>query len=138
VWLGVLAVLIVAAAAFGVAGLIGGSSGSGSADPTAGLAATTAGAAPRPVSWLGMEILTVPPGVAVIDTVGLNSPAARAGLEPGEQIVQVNNRRIGGAGDIAAAIRGLHAGDTVQIQASNGAASYATGITLAAPPTPYP
>jgi S1-C subfamily serine protease len=105
---------------------------------TTATTATTASAPSRPVDWLGMEIETVAPGAAVIDTVSYGSPGQLAGLEPGDVIVEINNQPIHGAGDIAAAIRGLSAGDVVQMQVSNGSALFNTEVTLAAPPSLYP
>jgi serine protease Do len=99
---------------------------------------TTAAIAPRPVSWLGMQIETVPPGAAVIETVRLGSPGELAGLSPGDVIVEVNHRSINGTGDIGTAISGLHAGDQVELQISHGSALYRTVATLAAPPSSHP
>jgi membrane-associated protease RseP (regulator of RpoE activity) len=130
--IGTAAAVLVVAVAYGLFAVLG-SSGNSTADgPLISTAST------RPVSWLGMEVATVPPGAAVIETVRLGSPGDRAGLEPGEVIVAINNRRVGGAGDIAAAIRGLHAGDRVELQISHGSALYQTEATLAAPPSAYP
>jgi len=85
-----------------------------------------------------MEIQTLPPGEAVIETVRLGSEGDRAGLESGEVITRINNRQINGTGDIAPAIRGVHSGDQVQLQVSQGSSSYQTAVTLAAPPSAYP
>ncbi len=125
----VVALMLTAAGAFGLVALIG-SSGS----PPA----TTAGIARRPVSWLGMQIETVPPGAAVIETVKLGSPGELAGLGPGDVIVEINHRSINGTGDIGTAISGLHAGDQVELQISHGSALYRTQATLGGPPTLHP
>jgi membrane-associated protease RseP (regulator of RpoE activity) len=130
--LGSAAAVLVVVVGYGLVALFGSSGNSTTAGP---FAATTSS---RPVSWLGMEIATVPPGAAVIETVRLGSPGDRAGLEPGEVILEINNRPIGGAGDIAGAIRGLHPGDRVVLQISHGSALYQTQATLAAPPSAYP
>jgi S1-C subfamily serine protease len=82
-----------------------------------------------------MQIETVPPGAAVIDTVTPGSPGDTAGLDPGAVILAINNRPIHGAGDIGPAIRGLRAGARVAIQISYGSALYQTEATLAAPPS---
>ena len=129
----VAAVVVIAAGAWGLTALLG-SSGSASATTAARLTP----ASTRPVSWLGMEIQTLPPGVAVIETVQLGSQGDRAGLESGEVILRIDNRPINGAGDIAAAIHGLHSGDRVVLQISQGSALYETEATLAAPPSAYP
>ena len=146
------AVLVLAAGAYGLSALLG-SSGSrasttaaGSSGPQAATAggpsgrpaSTTASGPSRPVSWLGMQIETLPPGAAVIETVAQGSPGELAGLEPGDVIVEINNRPINAAGDIGAAIRGLRAGDLVGMQISRGSTLYKTEATLAAPPSRYP
>ena len=99
---------------------------------------TTPATQSHPVSWLGMEIETLPPGAAVIETVALGSAGDRAGLNPGDVIIAINGRAIQGADDIAAAIKGLPRGDQVPIQISHGSTLEQTEITLAAPPTPHP
>jgi serine protease Do len=85
-----------------------------------------------------MEIQTLPPGAAVVQTVALGSPGERAGLQPGDVIIEVNHRSISGAGDIGAAISGLHAGDQIELQVSHGSGLYRTDATLAAPPSVHP
>jgi S1-C subfamily serine protease len=134
-------VLILAAAGYGVTTLLN-SSGSPASASGSGLvatpASTVAGGAPQRVSWLGMQIVMLPPGAAVIETVQLGSPGNAAGLEPGNVILQINNRPIHAAADIGAAISGLHAGDRVQMQISYGSALYQTEATLAGPPSIHP
>jgi membrane-associated protease RseP (regulator of RpoE activity) len=144
------AVLLLGAGAWGLTALLGssgprastiagGSSGPPAATGPAVRAASTPSIAPsRPVHWLGMQIETVPPGAAVIATVGPRSLGDLAGLSPGDVIIEVNHRAIHGTSDIAPAIRGLHAGDQVEIQISHGSALYETEATLAAPPSVYP
>ena len=148
VWLALVAVLLVGAGAFALSNVIGrsgpntstaivGPASSAPATP-AGPPASTQVAPVRPVGWLGMEVVTVPPGVAAIETVKLGSLGDQAGLEPGDVILSINHRHLSGAGDIAAAIRGLKAGDQVQMEISHGSGLYATEATLGAPPTAYP
>jgi S1-C subfamily serine protease len=125
----VLAAVVIAAGAYAVINLFA-ASGSAASTSTGTLVGPSA-----TVDWLGMQIETVPPGAAVIDTVTPGSPGDHAGLNPGAVILAVNNRPIHGAGDIAAAIRGLPAGDQVPIQISYGSSLYQTEATLAAPPS---
>jgi putative serine protease PepD len=101
-------------------------------------ASTTAGGPSRSVNWLGTEIETLPPGAAVIETVRLGSEGERAGLEPGDIIAEIDNRRISAAGDIGAAIKGLRAGDLIELQISRGSTLVETEATLAAPPSVHP
>jgi membrane-associated protease RseP (regulator of RpoE activity) len=106
--------------------------------PSATPSPTTPATQSRPISWLGMEIETLPPGAAVIETVALGSAGDKAGLNPGDVIIAINGRAISGAGAIASAIRGLPAGDQVPIQISHGSTLEQTEITLAAPPSVHP
>jgi membrane-associated protease RseP (regulator of RpoE activity) len=112
--------------------------------PAPSLAATTptttqppASSGP-PVSWLGMELVTVPPGGATVETIKLGSEADRAGLSPGDVILEINGDQVSGAEGIAKAISGKHAGDKVALQISHGSSLYTTAVTLGASPTRYP
>jgi membrane-associated protease RseP (regulator of RpoE activity) len=106
--------------------------------PSASPTPTTPANQSRPISWLGMEIETLPPGAAVIETVALGSAGDKAGLNPGDVIIAINGRAITGAHDIGAAIRGLPSGDQVPIQISHGSTLEQTEITLGAPPSVHP
>jgi len=146
------AVLLLAAGAYGLTALLGspGSRASTTAGRSFGPPAATAGGPSvspasttpsrpsRPVSWLGMQIETLPPGAAVVETVAPGSPGELAGLEPGDVIVEIDNRPISAAGEIEATIRGLRAGDLVQLQISRGSTLLETQATLAAPPSIHP
>jgi S1-C subfamily serine protease len=91
-----------------------------------------------PVSWLGMELVTVPPGGATVETLKLGSEADRAGLSPGDVILEINGTQVSGADGIAKAISGKHAGDKVALQISHGSSLDTTVVTLGASPTRYP
>lgn len=145
--LGVVIVVAVAGAAVLTSG--GGSSKPRTAavtqtTPAPSLAATTptttlppASSGP-PVSWLGMELVTVPPGGATVETIKLGSEGDRAGLSPGDVILQIDGEQVSGANGIAKAISGKHAGDKVALQISHGSSLYTTVATLGASPTRYP
>jgi S1-C subfamily serine protease len=133
-------VLLLGGAAYGLTTLLGSSANRA---PAVALGpsvhpASTSTALSRPVNWLGMEIVTVPPGAAVVETVRQGSGGDRAGLSPGDVIVEINSRSIHGSGDIDAALGGLRAGARVTLQISHGSSLYETEATLAAPPSIYP
>jgi membrane-associated protease RseP (regulator of RpoE activity) len=135
------AIVLVGAAAWGLTALLG--AGSDKAPSFANAPSTPSVATPasiqaRPVYWLGMQIETVAPGAAVVETVTQGSPGELAGLSPGDLILAVNGRSIHGAGDIAGAIQGLKSGDQVPIQISHGSALFTAQATLAAPPADHP
>ena len=133
-------VLVLAAAAFGLSKVIGSSQRANHNNasslkplPPPHLTGNT-----RPIKWLGMEIITAPQGVPIIETVTPNSNGDRAGLEPGDTLVLVNNRAVGSTGSITDAIKGLHTGDRVALEVSTGGAILTLYATLAAPPSAYP
>jgi hypothetical protein len=121
--------LVLAAGAYGLVAVLG---------SPARPAAATASHGSGPVNWLGMEIESLQPGVVVVDTVALGSPAELAGMEPGDVIVELNGRPVNSTGDIRGAIAGLGMGDAVEIQVSRGSTRFTTRATLAAPPVSYP
>ncbi len=154
-WLPVLPVVIAAAlvlgaGAYGLSGLLSSSGntaqptqnqppgGSPSSPPSQGSPASPTNAGTGPVNWLGMQVETLPPGVVVVETVAPGSPADLAGLEPGDLILAINNRRVNATGDIRPAISGLAAGDLVPIEVSRGSTLFTTQATLAAPPSGSP
>jgi putative serine protease PepD len=71
-------------------------------------------------------------GGAVVQTVLAGSPAAQAGLAPGDVVVRVNGRAVSGRPDLVAAVRSLRPQDQLELQyLRNGKPRYAT-VTLKA------
>ena len=133
--------IVVAAATFAATQLIGPSNSTPSQSPaviSAKLNKPKLTGSTAPIRWLGMEIITAPQGIPMVETVRPNSNGDRAGLEPGDAILLVNNRPVGASGSIATAIKGLHSGDRVALEITNGGAMFQMWATLAAPPSPYP
>ena len=115
-------VLIGAGVAFGVASLIG-SGGNGSQTASLGH------------GWLGITHMeNAPAGGVVITSIAPKSPAASAGLEPGDVITQIGNQPVQSVGDLNSALNGLVAGNSVQIQFQRGTADFSTLATLAVAP----
>jgi PDZ domain len=92
--------------------------------------------------WLGVELVSFPfgggsfplGGGALIGAVAPGSPAGAAGLEPGDVITQIDNRRVVTPSDVDAALAGTHAGEHVQIEYDRVLSTYSTEATLAAQP----
>jgi membrane-associated protease RseP (regulator of RpoE activity) len=127
--IGFAVLLVIAGAAFGIRALTGGAE-----DQNSPAAAGPTG----PVSWLGMEVETLPPGGVVVATIAPGSQGERAGLEPGDVIVGIANRTVNSTADIAKAIGGMHAGQQVPIEVNRGSTRYTTSATLGAPPASWP
>ena len=85
-------------------------------------------------SWLGAKLENWPAGGALIGAVVPGSPAASAGLKPGDLIIQVQGRPVVSPVNVDAAVAALGVGDTLQIQAARGGSTYSTNVTLAARP----
>jgi S1-C subfamily serine protease len=132
--------IVIAAAAYGLTKVFGSSShpGQNTTATLNPLPAPQVTGNTRPIKWLGMELITAPPGVPVVETVRPNSNGDRAGLEPGDAILLINNHPVGSTGSIGDAIKGLHTGDRVTIEVNNGGAMFQVIATLAAPPSAYP
>lgn len=132
--------IVLAAAAYGVTRLLGPSTPrpQSTISNLSPLPASSVTANPRPIKWLGMELITAPPGIPMVETVQPNSNGDRAGLEPGDAIILVNNRPVGSTGSITTAIKGMHSGDRVTLEVNNGGAVFEVVARLAAPPSPYP
>jgi hypothetical protein len=133
-----LGVVVLAAAAYGLTRIGGSSSSATKGNPAAQLNKPKLIGSTAPIRWLGMEIITASPGVPVVETVRAGSNGDKAGLEPGDMILLVNNRPVGTSGSIATAIKGMHSGDHVPLEITNGGAMFQVFATLAAPPSPYP
>ena len=114
--------LVCVAVAIAVASAL---SGGGQPTPTAS----------NPRVWLGVEMANNSAnGGATITSVDPGSPAAAAGLQPGDVITQINNQAIQSVGDVNGALAGLVPGNQLQIQFLRGPIGFGTIVTLAAKP----
>ena len=126
--------LLSAGAAYAVVSLLVGSGGQSSAVSSAG------------PGWLGVDMSSITAsggsspigGGVVVANVVPGSPAAAAGLEPGDVITQIDNQPIATPADVESAIAGMRAGEQIEIQYDRGPAEYTTQATLAARPAAYP
>ena len=132
--------LLSAIAAFAFVSLLDGTSDSQSPASTASQGWLGVAMAPFTSTVSGTLNSAGIPGVSgvVITSVSAHSPAATAGLEPGDVLAEVNNQPVSSPADVEGALAGLRAGDRVQIQYQRGAMSYATQVTLATRPAGSP
>jgi hypothetical protein len=121
----VLAALVLAGAVYGLSAL------GGSGSPTASALATG-----RP--WLGVELSNPIGGGVIVTSVAPGGPADRAGIEPGDVVMQIGNRAVNSPNDIDSAIQGMNVGDRVQIVILRGATTYTTVAKLAGAPAGTP
>jgi S1-C subfamily serine protease len=126
--------LLTAAAAFAAVSLLARSGGQSPA-----LVSASSG-------WLGVDMVSFPfgggtfgsGGGAVVADVSPGSPAAAAGLEPGDVITQIDNQPVASPADVQSAVAGMRAGEQVQIQYDRGPVAYTTQATLQARPSSSP
>jgi PDZ domain len=88
--------------------------------------------------WLGVKLVNAPVRGALVSAVVPNSPAAQAGIRPGDLITQLDTEPIAAPAVLTAAIDGLQPGNTVDIQLQRGASQYTVHVRLASRPSKTP
>jgi putative serine protease PepD len=83
--------------------------------------------------YLGVTTAPHPDGAEIQEIVP-GSPAADAGLEPGDVITGVDGREVRDPDDILDAIKGLEPGDEVQVEADSGGVTQNFDVELEARP----
>jgi S1-C subfamily serine protease len=73
-----------------------------------------------------------PQGGAVLQLVMNGSPAAAAGLAPGDVVVRAAGRLVTNRPDLVAAVRGLRPQDPLDVQYWRGGREHTTTVTLKA------
>jgi putative serine protease PepD len=120
------AVLLTGGAAYAVASTL---SGSGAGNAPASVAGQHA--------WLGVDMAGTGSGGALVTRVIPGSPAAGAGIKPGDVITQIDTQPIAAPSIASAAIEGMQPGDQVSIELQRGKAAYSAEVTLAPRPAAY-
>jgi len=100
--------------------------------------------APPPIAqtgtepWLGVELASAPIRGALVARVVPGSPAAAAGIRPGDVITQLDTQPIEASATFASAISGMQPGETVDIQLQRGASQFTVHVALASRPLGTP
>ena len=71
-------------------------------------------------------------------SVSAHSPAAAAGLQPGDVIREVEGRPVGAPVDVSEAVDALRVGDALELQFERNSKMYATSAVLKSRPSNAP
>ncbi|HET6868218.1 MAG TPA: PDZ domain-containing protein [Solirubrobacteraceae bacterium] len=88
--------------------------------------------------WLGLQLANAGVRGALVTSVAHGSPAAAAGIRPGDLITQLDTEPIVAPAVFVSAISGLQPGDKVDIELQRGASHYSTQVVLASHPARTP
>ncbi len=100
--------------------------------------------APTEAGWLGVQLRGGAPDQAagpaglLVGTVLPGSPAAEAGLQPGDRILAIQGRPVLGAQETVEAIRALAPGTPLQLKVVRAGWERTLTVTLGVPPTAPP
>jgi S1-C subfamily serine protease len=108
---------------------------SGSSSSTKG---TTTVAGPPGEPWIGVELANAPVRGALVSSVVPGSPAAAAGIRPGDLITQLDTEPIVAPAVFISALSGLQPGDRVDIQVQRGFSQYTAHVRLGSRPAHSP
>lgn len=103
------------------------------------------GSVPGESAFLGVGAVTLTPSLrqayglvpgrgALVARVATGSPAARAGLAPGDVVVAMGGERVASAEDLAGVLRARHPGDTVRLDLARGSHQLSLPVTLTTQP----
>jgi len=96
--------------------------------------------------WLGVSVATVTPTIqqyynlsvssgALITSIATDSPADKAGLEPGDVMTKMDDESISGADDLVSAIASHQVGDQVQVTYYRGSVQNTAIVVLGQSPS---
>jgi S1-C subfamily serine protease len=89
---------------------------------------------PDPLAWGYLGVTVDPPGTLRVGTVQPNSPAARAGLQPGDDIVQVGTRKPRTFDEVAEHIATFRPGTVLRVVVRRGEETKTFTVRLAVRP----
>jgi S1-C subfamily serine protease len=84
--------------------------------------------------WLGVECSDMGPSGATVTRVMPGSPAASAGLRPGDVVVAVGSHPVGSLAELQERLYTVPPGDPVQLSVARGAGNVVMSVTLADSP----
>lgn len=102
-----------------------------------GQAAAPAASAREP-GYLGLTVDEAEQSGVVVLEVEAGGPAARAGLQKGDRLVSIEDRKLANLDGMAAALEPFFSGDTLKISFIREGKEQATQLTLMAPPPATP
>ena len=85
--------------------------------------------------WLGVEMADGTGVTVSVHHVVRGSPAEKAGLRDGDEIVQVDGVRASSPSDVTQAVGGRSVGDTIVVVVRRGGQTHSISVTLAARPS---
>jgi len=88
--------------------------------------------------WLGVKLANAPIRGAMVASVVPGSPAAAAGIRPGDVITQLDTQPIVTPAIFVSAIAGMQPGDKVDLQLQRGTSQYTVNVALASHPAGTP
>lgn len=89
-------------------------------------------------AWLGVQLANAGVSGALVSSVAPGSPAAAAGIRPGDLITQLDTQPIVAPAVFVSAISGLQPGDKVDLQLQRGSSQYTAQVVLASHPARTP
>ncbi len=106
--------------------------------PTASTNPQPAALSSQAEAWLGVDLTAAPVRGAVVAAVVPGSPAAQAGIRPGDVITQLDTEPIQTPAIFVSAISGMQPGERVDIQLQRGGSQYTVHAELASRPARNP
>ena len=85
-------------------------------------------------AYLGVSSGLAPDGGATVGDVAGGGPAARAGVRPGDRVVEADGKPVGEPDDLSAIVNGRRAGDRIELVVERGGERRTLNVTLGEQP----